>query len=175
MSYKPVVLVIMDGWGVAPNVDGNAITKANTPNLTKFLKNYPTMTIHASGNEVGLLFGEMGNSEVGHLNIGAGRVYYQTCPRINKDISDGEFFNKDAFLRAIDQVKTNNSRLHLIGLVSVGNVHSSNEHLYALLELCHQHDLKDNVFVHVILDGRDCASDSGKFFVRELQAKMKEL
>src|SRR3989339_88103 len=129
MSYKPVVLVIMDGWGVAPNVDGNAITKANTPNLTKFLKNYPTMTIHASGNEVGLLFGEMGNSEVGHLNIGAGRVYYQNCPRINNAISEGSFFQNPAFLSAMEKVKKNKTKLHLIGLVSAGNVHSSNEHL----------------------------------------------
>ena len=92
MKYKPVVLVIMDGWGVAPGVDGNAITQADTPNFTKFLKNYPTMTVHASGNEVGLLFGEMGNSEVGHLNIGAGRVYYQNCTRINRAIDDNSFF-----------------------------------------------------------------------------------
>ena len=98
MKYKPIVLVIMDGWGIAPVADGNAITKAQTPNFVKFLKNYPTMTIHASGSEVGLMFGEMGNSEVGHLNIGAGRVYYQSCPRINNAISEGSLI-KTPFCR----------------------------------------------------------------------------
>ncbi len=175
MNYKPVVLVIMDGWGVAPNVDGNAIAKASTPNLTKFLKNYPTMTIHASGNEVGLMFGEMGNSEVGHLNIGAGRVYYQTCPRINKSIEEGDFFENPAFLSALEKVKNNNSKLHLIGLVSSGNVHSSNQHLYALLELCKKKKLTKNVFVHAILDGRDALYNSGIQFIRELQQKISDI
>src|SRR3989339_1350353 len=135
MIYKPVVLIIMDGWGVAPDNDGNAVTRAETPNFFKFLKDYPTITIYASGNEVGLLFGEMGNSEVGHLNIGAGRVYYQTCPRINKEIADGNFFKNEAFLSAIEHVKKNKSKLHLIGLVSSGNVHFSKNHLYAFLKL----------------------------------------
>ena len=164
----------MDGWGVAPGGDGNAITKAQTPNFTKFLKNYPTMTIHASGNEVGLMFGEMGNSEVGHLNIGAGRVYYQSGPRINRAIDDGSFFTNPAFLSAIAKVKTNKSKLHLVGLVSSGNVHSSNEHLYALLALCKKQKC-GNVFVHAILDGRDALYNSGKEFVLELQQKMSEL
>lgn len=174
MKYKPVVLVIMDGWGVAPSADGNAIIKAQTPNFTKFLKNYPTMTIHASGSEVGLLFGEMGNSEVGHLNIGAGRVYYQSCPRINQAIDSGEFFTNPAFLSAIAKVKTNKSKLHLVGLVSSGNVHSSNAHLYALLELCKKAKC-GNVFIHGILDGRDALYNSGKEFILELQNKMAEL
>ncbi len=175
MSYKPAVLIIMDGWGVAPNVDGNAITKASTPNFTKFLKNYPTMTIHASGNEVGLMFGEMGNSEVGHLNMGAGRVYYQTCPRINKAIEDKSFFENPAFLSTIEKVKKNKSNLHLVGLVSSGNVHSNNEHLYALLELCKKHRLTKNVFVHAILDGRDALYSSGREFISELEQKMSHL
>lgn len=175
MNYKPVVLVIMDGWGVAPNVDGNAITKAETPNFAKFLQNYPTMTVHASGNEVGLMFGEMGNSEVGHLNIGAGRVYYQSCPRINRSIEEGSFFENQAFLSAIEKVKKNNSKLHLVGLVSSGNVHSSNEHLYALLELCKKEKLTKNVFVHAILDGRDALYNSGREFIAELQEKIDEL
>ncbi len=175
MSKKPVVLAILDGWGVAPPSSGNAVIESVTPNYNRYLKNYPAMTIYASGNEVGLLFGEMGNSEVGHLNIGAGRVYYQTCPRINKDIGDGTFFNKDAFLKAIDHVKQNGSKLHLIGLVSSGNVHSSNEHLFALLELCRQHDLGDKVYIHAILDGRDCVYNSAPEFIRELREKMKEL
>jgi 2,3-bisphosphoglycerate-independent phosphoglycerate mutase len=175
MKYRPVVLIIMDGWGVAPDSEGNAVTRAQTPNFLRLLKDYPTMTVFASGNEVGLLFGEMGNSEVGHLNIGAGRVYYQTCPRINKEITDGTFFTNPAFLRAIEQVKKNKSKLHLIGLVSPGNVHSSNDHLYALLKLCAQNKLSDNVFVHAILDGRDCIYNSGKDFIAELQNKMKEI
>src|SRR3989344_3242936 len=175
MKYKPVVLIIMDGWGVAPSGDGNAITKAQTPNFTKLLKNYPTMTIHASGNEVGLMFGEMGNSEVGHLNIGSGRVYYQSCPRINQDIASGAFFTNPAFLSAIEKVKKNKSKLHLVGLVSSGNVHASNAHLYALLELCKKEKLTKNVFVHAILDGRDALYNSGKEFILELQQKISEL
>jgi len=175
MPYRPVVLAILDGWGVAPDSEGNAVTRAQTPNFSKLLKDYPTMTIYASGNEVGLLFGEMGNSEVGHLNIGAGRVYYQTCPRINKEISEGSFFTNRAFLSAIEKVKQNKSQLHLIGLVSSGNVHSSSDHLYALLELCKKQKLSKEVFVHVILDGRDCLYNSGRDFVKELMNKMAEL
>ncbi|KKR35379.1 MAG: 2,3-bisphosphoglycerate-independent phosphoglycerate mutase [Candidatus Magasanikbacteria bacterium GW2011_GWA2_40_10] len=175
MNYKPVVLVIMDGWGVAPVADGNAITKAQIPNFTKFLKNYPTMTIHASGNEVGLLFGEMGNSEVGHLNIGAGRVYYQSCPRINQDIESGAFFKNHALLSAIEKAKTNKSKLHLVGLVSSGNVHASNTHLYTLLEMCKREKLTKNVFIHAILDGRDALYNSGKEFILELQQKISEI
>ena len=175
MNYKPVVLIIMDGWGVAPSSDGNAVTKAQTPNFLKFLKNYPTMTIHASGSEVGLMFGEMGNSEVGHLNIGAGRVYYQSCPRINQEIESGAFFANPALLSAIAKVKENKSKLHLIGLVSSGNVHASNAHLYALLELCKKEKLTKNVFVHAILDGRDALYNSGKEFILELQNKITEL
>jgi len=175
MSNKPVVLTILDGWGVAPSSAGNAISEGSTPNFNKYISNYPAMTIHASGNEVGLMFGEMGNSEVGHLNIGAGRVYYQTCPRINKEIASGEFFDNEALLKAIENVRNNNTNLHLLGLVSSGNVHSSNEHLYALLELCKKHKISNRVFIHAILDGRDCVFNSGKDFILELQNKMKEL
>ncbi|MEK7680444.1 MAG: 2,3-bisphosphoglycerate-independent phosphoglycerate mutase [Patescibacteria group bacterium] len=174
MKYRPVVLVIVDGWGVAPDGDGNAVTRAQMPVFKKILKDYPTITIYASGNEVGLLFGEMGNSEVGHLNIGAGRVYYQTCPRINKEISDETFFKNPALLSAVQKAKENKSKLHLIGLVSPGNVHSSNDHLYALLELCKQNKLFKEVYIHAILDGRDCLYNSGKDFIAELQIKMKE-
>ena len=118
-NYKPVVLAIFDGLGVAPLSEGNAVARARMPN---YLKNYPSMTIYASGNEVGLMLGEMGNSEVGHLNIGAGRVYYQSCPRINQSIADESFFSNPAFVKAIEQAKTNKTNLHLIGLVSSGNV-----------------------------------------------------
>ena len=174
-NYRPVVLVICDGLGVAPAGDGNAFSQAKTPNFARFVKNYPAMTLSASGSEVGLLFGEMGNSEVGHLNIGAGRVYYQSCPRINQEISSGTFFNNSAFLQAVEQVKKNKSNLHLVGLVSAGKVHSSSEHLYALLKFCAKNKLKKNVFIHAILDGRDTIYNSGKFFITELLEKIKEI
>ena len=174
MRPKPVVLAICDGWGVAPPNDGNAITLGKTPNFDQYLREYPVMTLYASGNEVGLGFGEMGNSEVGHLNIGAGRVYYQTFPRINKSITDGSFFENSAFLKAITQAKENKSALHLIGIVSAGNVHGSDEHCHRLLELAKAYKIKD-VYVHVILDGRDSKLDSGIDFITRLQEKMKEL
>ncbi|MBU2542463.1 2,3-bisphosphoglycerate-independent phosphoglycerate mutase [Patescibacteria group bacterium] len=170
---KPLVLAILDGWGVAPDHEGNAIIRAKTPNFDKFIREYPVMTLDASGNEVGLMFGEMGNSEVGHLNIGAGRVYYQTLPRINHDIVDKSFFENKAFLSALEQVKKNKSAMHLIGLVSPGNVHASQEHLYNLLKLCKKEKIK-KVFIHAILDGRDTAFDSGIDFIRMLKKKIKE-
>lgn len=173
--YKPVVLTIFDGWGVAPASPGNAIIAARTPNFSEYLKKYPSMTLYASGSEVGLLFGEIGNSEVGHLNIGAGRIYYQSCPRINQGIADGSFFTNREFVAAADQVKKNQSQLHLIGMLSSGNVHSSTEHLYALLEFCKRNGFSKQVFIHVILDGRDCQYDTGVQFVAELQKKLTEL
>lgn len=173
MAYKPVTLAIFDGLGVAPDSEGNAVTRAKMVNFRNYIKNYPVMTLYASGNEVGLLFGEMGNSEVGHLNIGAGRVYYQSCPRINNEISSGEFAKNPAFLSAIEHVKKNKSKLHIIGLVGTGNVHASDTHLYALLDLCAQNKLGDKTFVHGILDGRDALYNSGKSFVTDLLAKMK--
>ncbi len=169
-----VVLAILDGWGVAPDTAGNAIVKADLPNMTKFVKEYPAMTLAASGAEVGLSFGEMGNSEVGHLNIGAGRVYYQTLPRINKSVADKSFAENKAFLEAAEQVKVNKSALHLIGLVSPGNVHASQEHLYALLEFAKKQKIK-KVFVHAILDGRDTIENSAKDFIKQLEEKMADL
>lgn len=174
MSYKPVTLVIFDGLGVAPDSEGNAVTRAKMPNLKNYIKNYPVMTVYASGNEVGLLFGEMGNSEVGHLNIGAGRVYYQSCPRINNDISSGEFFKNDAFLKAAEHVKKHKSNLHLVGLVGTGNVHASDSHLYALLDFCSQNKLGNRTFVHAVMDGRDALYNSGKSFIQDLLNKMKQ-
>ena len=171
---KPVVLAILDGYGVAPDNDGNAITRANTPNMKNFIHEYPVMTLFASGAEVGLSFGEMGNSEVGHLNIGAGRVYYQTFPRINRDIQNGTFFENKACLEAVEHVKKNNSALHLIGLVSPGNVHASQDHLYALLELAKKQSIK-KVYIHAILDGRDTIFNSGVDFLRALEGKIKEI
>ena len=175
MSYKPVVLVIFDGWGVAPPGEGNAIARARLPNFSDYLRHYPSMTLHASGNEVGLLFGEIGNSEVGHLNIGAGRIYYQSAPRINQEIATGAFFENKAFKGAAEHVKNNHSKLHLIGMISSGNVHASTEHLYAMLDVARREGLTNNVFVHVILDGRDCNYNTGKGFIQELENKMKEM
>jgi len=172
-KVRPVVLAVLDGWGIAPEHKGNAIIRAKTPHIDAFGQEYPVMSLYASGNEVGLSFGEMGNSEVGHLNIGAGRVYYQTLPRINKSIADKSFFENEAFLAAVEHAKKNKSSLHLLGLVSVGNVHASQEHLFALLQFCKKHKLK-KVYIHAILDGRDAKFDSGIDFIKELQSQIKE-
>lgn len=171
---KPVVVCICDGWGIAPDHEGNAITRGYTPNFDKFTREYPVMTLLASGTEVGLSFGEMGNSEVGHLNIGAGRVYYQTFPRIQKSIDDKSFFENQALRGATAHVSAHKSALHIIGLMSRGNVHASLDHAFAALELAKKQKIK-KVFVHVILDGRDATKDSGIDFVTELEQKMKEL
>lgn len=173
MKPKPLVLAILDGWGVAPDSEGNAISHAKTPAMDHFLREYPCMTLFASGAEVGLSFGEMGNSEVGHLNIGAGRVYYQTLPRIDHAVVDGSFQTNSAFMQAAAHVKEHKSRLHIVGLVSHGNVHSSQDHLHQLLIFAKQQKL-DEVYIHVILDGRDSPRDSGVVFVKELQAVMKK-
>jgi len=170
---KPVVLLIIDGFGIAPAGDGNAVTRAKMPNFAKFVRNYPAMSIRASGEEVGLSWGEMGNSEVGHLAIGAGRVYYQTLPRINRDIATGAFFENQAFIKAFDFAKTNKSAVHLVGLVSSGRVHSMDEHCYALLEMAKKQKF-DKVFVHMILDGRDTVYNIASDFVQTLQKKIAE-
>jgi len=170
---KPVVLLIIDGFGIAPDADGNAVTRAKMPNFKKFVQNYPAMTLRASGEEVGLSWGEMGNSEVGHLAIGAGRVYYQTLPRINREIATGDFFKNQKFLAAIEHAKKNNSNLHLIGLISAGRVHSLDEHCFALLELAKKQKL-DRVFIHAILDGRDTVYNVATDFIKNLRVKIKE-
>lgn len=171
---KPVLLIILDGFGVAPPSDGNAVTRAKMPAFNRLIRTYPTVTLRSSGDEVGLSWGEMGNSEVGHLTIGAGRVFYQMLPRINKAIESGDFFKNQAFLKAIGQVKKVNSTLHLIGLVSPGGVHSHQDHLFKLLELAKREKVKE-VAVHAILDGRDTIRDTGVQFIEELQKKMREL
>ncbi len=173
MRPKPVVLLILDGWGIAPPGESNAISMAKTPVMNKLIATYPAMTLAASSSEVGLYSGEMGNSEVGHLNIGAGRVYYQTGPRINKAISDRTFFENQAFLNACNFVKKNKSKLHIMGLVSPGGVHSSQEHLFYLLELAKEQKVKE-VYAHAFLDGRDTIYNAGKDFIQKLQEKMKE-
>lgn len=171
---KPVVLAIIDGWGIAPPSDGNAVTRAKTPVMNRLIAGYPATTVAAAGQEVGLYWGEMGNSEVGHLNIGAGRVYYQMGPRIDKSIADGSFFENKVFVDACAYVKEKNSRLHIMGLVSPGGVHSKQEHLYALLTLAKNNGVKE-VFVHAFLDGRDTIYNTGAGFVEELEAEMKKI
>ncbi|MFH1098829.1 MAG: 2,3-bisphosphoglycerate-independent phosphoglycerate mutase [Candidatus Uhrbacteria bacterium] len=171
---KPVVLCILDGYGVAPMHEGNAVARAEKPVIDRLIRTYPTFTLRASGAEVGLAWGEMGNSEVGHLSIGSGRVFYQNRPRIDREIQQGSFFENSAFLKAVEHVKQNGSVLHLLGLVSAGGVHSHQDHLYALLEFAKRQKLKD-VYVHAILDGRDAIYNSGIGFIKELIAKMKRL
>lgn len=174
MSRKPTVLMILDGFGLNDKTEGNAIAHAATPNIDALMKECPYVKGYASGLAVGLPDGQMGNSEVGHLNMGAGRIVYQELTRITKEIEDGEFFQNEALLKGIANVKKNNSDLHLYGLLSDGGVHSHNTHLYGLLELAKREGVK-NVYVHCFLDGRDTAPSSGKGFVEQLEAKMAEL
>ena len=171
---KPVVLCIMDGFGVRESTEGNAIAAAKTPNLSKFFAENPFTTIGASGLDVGLPDGQMGNSEVGHTNIGAGRVVYQMLVKISKSIADGDFFDIECLKAAVENCKKNDSALHLIGLLSDGGVHSHIEHLYGLLELAKKNGLT-KVFVHCFMDGRDVSTTSGAGFIADLQAKMTEL
>lgn len=173
MKGALTVLVILDGWGIGPANRGNAIRLAQTPVFDRLIATYPTMALQASGESVGLPWGEMGNSEVGHMNIGAGKIVYQDLPRITKAILDGSFFSVPAFQQAIAHAKKHHSKLHLVGLVSNGGIHSFNEHLYALLELCVREKIED-VFVHAFLDGRDTPFNSGKNFIAKLLAVMKK-
>ncbi len=171
---KPVVLVIMDGFGMNPSDKNNAIASANTPNLDKIFATCPTTQIGASGMDVGLPDGQMGNSEVGHTNIGAGRVVYQELTRITKSIADGDFFENETLKAAMEHCKIAGKKLHLLGLLSNGGVHSHNSHLWALLQMAKQMGL-EKVFVHGLLDGRDVPPTSGKDFVAEALAKMEEI
>ncbi len=171
---KPVVLCIMDGFGYNPSDYGNAIRAAKTPRLDELMKDNPMTYIGASGLDVGLPDGQMGNSEVGHTNIGAGRVVYQELTRITKSIQDGDFYQNEAFLGAVENCKAHDSALHLIGLLSDGGVHSHNTHLYALLELAKRNGL-EKVYVHCLMDGRDVPPTSGVKYLEELEAKCKEI
>ena len=171
---KPLVLCILDGFGKNDSEYGNAIKAAATPNLSNIFAKNPLTYIGASGMDVGLPDGQMGNSEVGHTNIGAGRVVYQELTRITKSISDGDFFENEAFLGAVKNVQDKNSALHLFGLMSDGGVHSHNTHLYGLLELAKKAGLT-KVFIHCFLDGRDVAPTSGADFVKELVDKCNEI
>ena len=174
MSQKSVVLIIMDGWGYKKEKYGNAILHAKTPIFDKLDKEYPPILIQASGLEVGLPEGQMGNSEVGHLNMGAGRVVYQELPRISNSIKDGSFFSNRVLLIAMEQVKRNNSSLHLMGLLSDGGVHSHIEHLFTLIEMAKKNGIQ-NLFIHPFLDGRDTPPKSALKYIAELEAKLKEL
>lgn len=170
---KPLILMILDGFGIAPEY-GNAIMAAKKPNLDRIFRENPLTQIGASGLNVGLPNGQMGNSEVGHTNIGAGRIVYQELTRITKQIEDGEFYKNPALIKAVAAAKAKGTALHLIGLLSDGGVHSHNGHLYALLELAKQNGLS-NVYVHALLDGRDVPPSSGKGFVEDCLTKMQEI
>ncbi len=170
----PYAIIIMDGYGLAPADDGNAIALNGSKNINSLIKTYPSATLGASGLSVGLPDGQMGNSEVGHLNMGAGRIVYQDLTKITKAIQDGDFYNNPALLKAIENAKNNGKKLHLYGLLSDGGVHSHLTHVYALLELAAKHGLKD-VFVHCFMDGRDVSPTSGADYIRKLQAEMKKI
>ena len=174
MAKKTTVLMILDGFGLNDNPKANAPYEANTPNIDALKAECPFVPGNASGLAVGLPEGQMGNSEVGHLNMGAGRIVYQELTRITKSIQDGDFFEREAFLKAVENCKANNSTLHMWGLLSDGGVHSHNTHLYGLLELAKKNGLTD-VCVHTFLDGRDTPPASGKGYIEELLAKMKEI
>ena len=174
MSKKPVVLTIMDGFGISPETEGNAIYQANTPNLDRLFAKCPHTQIGASGMDVGLPDGQMGNSEVGHTNIGAGRVVYQELTRITKSIQDGDFFTNEALVGAMENCKKNSSALHLMGLMSDGGVHSHNTHLYGIMELAKRSGV-DKVYIHCFMDGRDVPPTSGKDYLAELYKKCDEI
>ena len=174
MSKKPVVLMVLDGYGLSDRTEGNAIAMANTPVMDKLMKEYPFVKGNASGLYVGLPDGQMGNSEVGHMNIGAGRIIYQDLTRITKDIEDGTFFKNEELLEAMENCKKNDSDLHLFGLLSDGGVHSHLSHVYGLLEMAKQQGVS-KVYVHAFLDGRDTPPASAKDFVARLEDKMAEI
>ena len=171
---KKAVFIILDGFGIAPPTAGNAIAQARTPNLDKLFAEYPCTQLQASGLDVGLPDGQMGNSEVGHTNIGAGRIVYQELTRITKSIQDGDFFENPAFVGAIENCKKHDSALHLMGLCSDGGVHSHLEHLYALVELAKRNGL-EKVYIHCFMDGRDVPPSSGKGYLEQLDAKLSEI
>ncbi|MCI3926964.1 2,3-bisphosphoglycerate-independent phosphoglycerate mutase [Paenibacillus sp. TRM 82003] len=171
---KPVALIILDGFGLRGETHGNAVAQAKKPNYDRYWNEYPHTTLTAHGEAVGLPEGQMGNSEVGHLNIGAGRTVYQDLTRISKSIRDNEFFDNDTLIGAVRHAKQNGKKLHLYGLLSDGGVHSHIGHLFALLELAKKEQL-DEVYIHAFLDGRDVAPDSAKKYMGELQAKIAEL
>ena len=174
MSKKPTVLMILDGYGLNDRCDANAVCEGKTPIMDQLKSQCPFVKGNASGMAVGLPEGQMGNSEVGHLNMGAGRIVYQELTRITKEIQDGDFFKNEALLKAVRNAKENNSALHLFGLLSDGGVHSHLTHVFGLLELAKREGL-EKVFVHCFLDGRDTPTTGGKGYIKELKDKMAEL
>ncbi|HBO84879.1 MAG: phosphoglycerate mutase (2,3-diphosphoglycerate-independent) [Deltaproteobacteria bacterium GWC2_42_11] len=168
MKVKPLILIVLDGWGMSPRTEGNAQYRAGMLNLTRFYKEYPWTELECSGLAVGLPEGQMGNSEVGHLTIGAGRIIYQELTRINSEIKSGGFFRNIAIRESMRIIRENGKNLHLFGLVSDGGVHSHIEHLFALLDMAHKEGLED-VFIHVFLDGRDTPPTSGKSYIEQLK------
>ena len=173
MENKLTMLMILDGFGENTNEKGNAVKIARTPNIDKLMKMYPTTDIYTSGLNVGLPEGQMGNSEVGHTNIGAGRIVYQELTRITKSIEDGDFFSVEEFNEAVENCRKNNSSLHIMGLLSDGGVHSHIRHLYALLELAKRKGI-EQIYVHCFLDGRDTPPASAESYITKLEEKMKE-
>ena len=171
---KPVALIILDGWGINPSCISNAVCQARTPNLDRLMATFPTTRIDGSGLSVGLPAGQMGNSEVGHLNIGAGRVIYQELTRISKSIADGDFFTNPVLTGAIGQIRQAGGRLHLMGLLSDGGVHSHNTHLYALVELARRQGLGE-VFIHAFTDGRDTPPQSAVTYLAELESELQKI
>src|SRR5437588_10828686 len=169
---KPLVLIILDGWGYSPKTEANAIALARKPTYDRLLREYPNTLIHTSGPYVGLPDGQMGNSEVGHLNIGAGRIVHMDITRIDVMIADKQIFQVPLFLQAMERGRRR--QLHLIGLLSDGGVHSHIQHLFALLEMARQQKV-ERVFVHCFMDGRDTPAHSWRDFVRQLQQTMREL
>jgi 2,3-bisphosphoglycerate-independent phosphoglycerate mutase len=174
MMKKPTALIILDGWGQSSSKTGNAVAMAKTPNFDRLFQAYPHTLIGASGMDVGLPDGQMGNSEVGHLNIGAGRIIYQELTRVTKSIADGDFFENPVFLKAVENVKANGTKLHVWGLLSDGGVHSHINHLKALIKFAKEEGL-DNVYVHGFMDGRDTSPTGGVDYVKALEAYMDEI
>lgn len=174
MPKQPVALIILDGFAFRDEVEGNAVAQANKPNFDRYWNQFPHATLTASGEAVGLPDGQMGNSEVGHLNIGAGRIVYQSLTRIHKSIREREFFNIPAFLEAMEHVKANGSKLHVMGLLSDGGVHSHYDHLFALLQLAKEQGV-DDVFVHGFLDGRDVGPNTAVGYIEEAERQMEHI
>ena len=170
---KPVVLTILDGYGLNDKVLGNAIVHANTPNFDFLWDEYPHSKLEASGEKVGLPRGQMGNSEVGHMNIGAGRIVYQPLELINSKIKDGSFFENKEILSLFEHVKKNGSKLHIFGLLSDGGVHSHINQLFAIIDFCKKENI-NNVYYHLFLDGRDTLPDSALTYLEQLDCKIKE-
>jgi len=170
---KFVMLVVLDGWGIAAPSPGNPLSQTDFPNMRRFMSTFPHTQLEASGESVGLPRGEAGNTETGHLNLGAGRIVYQDLLRINMSIADGSFFNNQTLIGAIDHARVNNSNLHLMGLIGAGGVHSNIEHIYALLELAKKHEF-DRVFLHLFTDGRDSPPTAAKIYLSQLRGVMSK-